>query len=193
MDELYKNSEDSEKQSINDLKTNKKLYKKLKNVKNRKENSDNIRKKIKSRFLKDLRNAVNQRLKSAGSEKLFKSLPQIFISNVSKNKNKDCINLTFEELFSKNFYEEENNKSPDLVNYFYNLSVIKYLEKNKEICENSNYNIFKNMKISEIFNEYLKSKEFEFQIADLKRQKESENYIKIFIIKASDFIDFYNN
>ena len=49
------------------------------------------------------------------------------------------------------------------------------------------------MKFTQIFNEYLKSKEFEIEIASLKREKENEKYIKDYIIKASDLIDFFSN
>ena len=69
----------------------KKIYKKRKNVPKRKDNSDNIRKKVKSRFLKVLKNAVNKKLKLAGSKMFFNFLPQTFVSNVSKDKNRDRI------------------------------------------------------------------------------------------------------
>ena len=168
---------------------------KIQNVQTRKENSDNIRKKIKSRFIKYLRTNVNERLTMAGSTKLFKLLPQIFVSNISKEKNKAYLNLTFKELFSKNFYEEEklNKNEINLGNYNHNLSVLDYLEKNDIISENSNYKYFKNMKLYEIFNEYLKSKEFENEIASLKMKKETDKYIKDYIIKASNLIDFFSN
>ena len=171
----------------------KKTCKKIQNVQKRKENSDNIRKKIKSRFLKVLKNTVNERLKAAGSQKLFKFLPQKFICNVSKEKNKAVLNLSFKELFSKNFCEDEKGNESDTINYSHNLSVLDYLEKNTEISENSNFNVFKDMKYYKIYNEYLKSKEFEMEIASLKKEKENDKYIKNYIIKASDLIDFFNN
>lgn len=171
----------------------KKSCKKIQNVQKRKENSDNIRKKIKSRFLKVLKNTVNERLKAAGSEKLFKFLPQKFICNVSKEKNKAVMNLSFKQLFSKNFCEDEKGNESDKINYKHNLSVLDYLEKNVEISENSNFNVFKDMKFYKIYNEYLKSKEFEMEIASLKNEKENDKYIKNYIIKASDLIDFFSN
>ena len=169
---------------------NRKKYSKVINVQKRKENSDNIRKKIKSRFLKVLKNKVNEKLKNAGSEKFFKFLPQKFISNISKEINKAVLNLSFQELFSKNFCEGEKENE---INFNHNQLVLKYLENNKEICEKSNYNNFKNMKFYEIYNEYLKSKEFEMEITSLKNEKETDKYIKDYIIKASDLIDFFSN
>ena len=100
------------------------------------------------------------------------------------------MNLSFKELFSTNFCE---GQKIDDFNYHHNLSVINYLEANKEISEKSNYKKFKDMKFYEIYNEYLKSKEFEMEIASLKQEKETDNYIKNYIIKASDLIDFFSN
>ena len=193
MKELSNNNSKEERDYTTINSGNKKKYKKIKNVQKRKENADNIRKKIKSRFLKVLRNTVNERLKIAGSKKFFKFLSQKFISNVSREKNKAALDLTFKEIFSKDFCEAEEKDQTEYINYKHNLEVLKYLEENKEISEISNFNIFKNMKYSQIYNEYLKSKEFEIEIASLKTEKENEKYIKDYIIKASDLIDFFTN
>ena len=168
----------------------KKVYKKRKNLPKRKDNSDNIRKKVKSRFLKVLKNAVNEKLKLAGSKKFFNFLPQTFVSNVSKDKNKDMFDSTFKDIFTKNFCEDKDGNQPDVKKYHHNLSVIEYLENNKEIAEKSNYNNFKNMKFYQIFFEYLKSKEFELEIVSLKMERENEKYIKEYIFKACNFIEF---
>jgi hypothetical protein len=168
----------------------KKVYKKRKNLPKRKDNSDNIRKKVKSRFLKVLKNAVNEKLRLAGSKKFFNFLPQTFVSNVSKDKNKDMFDSTFKDIFTKNFCEDKDGNQPDVKKYHHNLSVIEYLENNKEIAEKSNYNNFKNMKFYQIFYEYLKSKEFEFEIVSLKMERENEKYIKEYIFKACNFIEF---
>ncbi len=168
----------------------KKVYKKRKNIPKRKDNSDNIRKKVKYRFLKDINNVGNERLKLAGSKKFFNFLPQTFVSNVSKDKNKDMFDSTFKEIFTKNFCEDKDGNQPDVKKYHHNLSVIEYLEKNKEIAEKSNYNNFKNMKFYQIFYEYLKSKEFELEIVSLKMERENEKYIREYIFKACNFIEF---
>ena len=195
IDEVRENEANKMKKVANlKFKTQKKSNKKkLKNIIKRKENADNIRKKIKARFLKDLRNAVNKRLEIAGSYYFFKLLPQAFITNVSKEKNKSILDLTFKEIFSINFCEKGKENGPDLKKYQHNLAVINYLEKNNNIGDNSNFNSFKNMTFNQIFEEYLKSKEFEIEIASLKKEKESENYIKNYIIKASNLMQFFAN
>ena len=168
----------------------KKVYKKRKNIPKRKDNSDNIRKKVKSRFLKVLKNVVNEKLKLAGSKKFFFFFFQTFVSNVSKDKNKDMFDSTFKDIFTRNFCEDKDGNQPDVKKYHHNLSVIEYLEKNKEIAEKSNYNNFKNMKFYQIFYEYLKSKEFELEIVSLKMERENEKYIREYIFKACNFIEF---
>ena len=162
----------------------------LLNIRKRRENSDNIRKKIKSRFLKTLKNRINEILKLAGSEKFFSFLPQIFICNVSKEKNRGALDMTFKEVFTKNFYIGEKVNYSDLKKYYHNLSVIEYLENNKVISEKSNYNIFKNMIYKQIYDEYLNSKEFELEIEALQKT-ESEKYIKLYINKAINLTDFF--
>jgi hypothetical protein len=57
-------------------------------------------------------------LKIAKSEEYFDFLPQCFICNISKQKNKSIINMKFKELMSQKFFEEEEKKdkkkiSPD--------------------------------------------------------------------------------
>lgn len=190
IDEVLK----SQKNSNNNGKTSeteKKKTQKKKKLLKRKENTDNIRKKIKSRFLKNLKNTINLKLKQAGSTKFFSFLPQNFICDISKQKNKEVLNLSLKEIFSKNFCM--NKKDKDLKKYYHNISVLEYLEQNPDIVEKSNYNNFKKMKYHQIFKEYLKSKEFEMEIANLKLEKENDKYIRKYIIKANNFLDFYLN
>ena len=166
----------------------KNLNKKYK--KDRKNNSDNIRKKIKSRFLKYLRNIVNKRLYDAGSEMFFKILPQKFICNISKQQNRNVLNSTFKEVFSSNFFEEEIKEKCSIKKCNDNSSVLEYLENNEDIGEKSNYYYFKNMKYYEIFNEYLRSKEFETEIKRLEK-KEDDRYIEKYIKLAYNLINFF--
>ena len=177
---------------------NKKSRKKTKQKKKRKEKPDDIRKKIKSRFLKTIKNRVNQMLKIAKSEEYFDFLPQCFICNISKQKNKPIINMKFKKLMSQKFFEEEEKKdkkktSPDKKKYENNERVLKYLEKNEEICKKSNFNVIGNMTFEELFREYLKSEEFEKEIEKLKEEQNSDNYIIDYIIKAYNFINYFSN
>ena len=69
----------------------------------RKFKPDDIRKKIKARFHKTIKNAINEFLKFTGSEKFFDFLPQSFICNISREKNKEVLHLTYKELLRKDF------------------------------------------------------------------------------------------
>jgi hypothetical protein len=167
--------------------------KKKKNIETRKENTDNIRKKIKAHFIKRLIKEINEKLKIAGSKYIFKLLPQPFVCNVSKSENKDVLDLTFKEILLKNFCNRKKVKQADIDKYNYNLFVLNYLEKNQEICEKSNFNNIKNMKYSIIYNEYLSSKEFGLEITSLKQKNENDKYIKDYIIKARNLLQFFNS
>ena len=156
----------------------------------RKYNADNIRKKIKARFLKYLKNNINERLKRAGSKYFFTFLPQNFICNVGKNINRGALNLTLEEVFTKILYEKEKEINSALEKYNHNQKVLNYLKNNKIISESSNFHIFKDIKFYEIYYEYLKSNEFEIEINRLK-SKEDFEYIKLYIQLADNLINFF--
>ena len=113
--------------------------------------------------------------------------------------------MTFKELMSQKFFEEEEKKgknkikylqkktSPDKKKYDNNVRVLKYLENNEEICKKSNFNVIGNMTFKELFREYLKSEEFEKEIEKLKEEQNNDNYIIEYIIKAYNFINYFSN
>ena len=185
---------------------NKKYFKEenISSVNNKQENNektvneyirkDNLRKKIKSTFIKALVKSVNNRLKLAGTKKKFKSLSQKFIINVNRKKNKAILDLSFKEIFSKNLFggnEADDSAQKNLNN---NLSVLKYLKKNKIVREKSNYNSFKDMKFHEIFNEYLNSEEFEIVIKKLiKNPNVKDEYIIKYVIYSYNLIKFFSS
>ena len=170
----------------------------------RKNKPDNIRKKIKSRFLKILKNKINEKLKSAKSELFFENLPQCFISNISKNRNKFILDLTIKELLNKNFFEDDTSKdnsekafidkkrNPNKNKYEKNQKVLKYLESKSDIRKSSNFNVISRLTFREVFKEYLKSEEFEKDILELNNKNNSEKYIKDYVNKAYDFLDYFS-
>ena len=165
--------------------------------KKRKFNSDNIRKKIKSRFLKSLKNTLNQRLKSAGSKFYFNYLPINFVTNTTKIENRGILNMTLKEVYTKNFSENENNEI-NIHKMKDNILAILYLEKDEIISERCHYKYYKNMKYAEIYEEYLNSREFEEDIIKLKEEQkeleeeESKIYIEKYICIALNLNDFFN-
>ena len=124
-------------------------------------------------------------------KKKFNNLPQEFIININKRLNRGVLDLTFKELYSQNFCKNKINNNSSLQKYKDNQSVLKYLEKEKEISKKSKYDIFKDMKYYQIFDEYLRSEEFEKDIYELK-EKYNNKYIKNYIKIAFELNDFFN-
>ena len=162
---------------------------------NRKTYADLIRKKIKARFLKILKKTINNKLKLAGSKKFFNLLQQKFTSNTSREMNGEALDLTFKEIFSKNFCSSKGGCEDDanMKKYNANLSVLDYLEKNNDISKKSNYSKFKGMKYYKIFEEYLNSKEFEIEISCLRMEKGvDDKYIKKYIKLAYSLNNYFS-
>ena len=169
--------------------------KKKKNIFRRKQNSDNIRKKIKAKFLKALKDVINKNLKSAGSKFFFTFFPQSLVCKINKKFNKEIFDMELKDIFLTNFNYEKSgrNSKKNIAKYNHNLLVLNYLENNITISEKSNFNIIKNMKLSEIYKEYFSSEQFDMVISTLKKENENEKYIKNFIVKAKNFIEFFNS
>ena len=163
----------------------------------RKYKPDDIRKKIKARFHKSIKNIINENLRQAGSKYLFSFLPQIFISSIARDKNHQVLNLSYREIIQKDFIsnideKKYKNKNVDLAKYKNNLNVLEYLDQNPEICEKSGFDIISNMKYSDLLDEYFKSVEFEKAIKKLKEENEEEEYIREYIKKAKNYVNFFS-
>jgi hypothetical protein len=170
--------------------------KKKKQKKKRKFKPDDIRKKIKTRFHKTIKNIINENLKIAGSNQFFDFLPQSFISNISRDKNKNIMNLTYKQLLEKDFISEckidPHQLIVDKIKYERNLKVLKYLEQNPEISLNSGFHLMCKLSYADILNEYFLSEEFEKSIQKLKEENETEDYIREYINKAKTYVNFFS-
>ena len=176
-------------------KSKEKLSSKLRHK--RKYKPDDIRKKIKARFHKSIKNIINENLRQAGSKYLFSFLPQIFISSIARDKNHQVLNLSYREIIQKDFIsnideKKYKNKNVDLAKYKNNLNVLEYLDQNPEICEKSGFDIISNMKYSDLLDEYFKSAEFEKAVRKLHEENEEEEYIREYIKKAKNYVNFFS-
>ena len=165
-----------------------------KDKKTRKEMPDEIRKKIKSRFFKDLKKSVNKFFIVSDIEKKMEFLPQEFISNISKPENKSMLNKTLEQIILENLDDNSKNENNQNKNKN-NLDLLDFL---KEKVNKNNYKIKKiynifNTQIKELFHEYLKSNEFEESLKRLKEEGNYSEYIKDYIIKAEEFVNYFSN
>ena len=169
----------------------------------RKDKEDDIRKKFKSSFHKNLTNIINAKLKKVCPKYLFESLPQNFIIDVTKKTNYEVMDLTYEELFEYTYnqlinddknqkrkkYIEKRNKAAEK-KYEKNQKLLKYLSTNKKISEESEWEIIKKMKYIDLLKAYLNSNEFQ-NYFNKKFKKEQINYKKNFIYFASTFFEHF--
>ena len=165
---------------------------------------DNIRKKIKSRFFKAVKNRINQILKNSKSKYFFDLLPQCFIINITKKKNQPIMKMPFKNLLTYDFISEELREGNhntvfnrykrivDIKKYQNNLRVMEYLKNNQEIVKRSKFDIISNMTVNQMFNEYLKSDEFEKEVNKLEEEGDDINYIKDYISKAFGYVNYFH-
>ena len=150
----------------------------------RRENNDNIRKKIKRGFFnKGLIHKLNMILKNQNINSYFEIFQQHFVGDVTKRTNNQLMNMTLEEIFEKKELYQES----ELKNYEHNLNLVKSIE----IQENKEIKNILNKKLYLIFEEYINSKEFLIdEINRLKNKKMDNGYIQRYIYLTKHFIEF---
>ena len=150
----------------------------------RRENNDNIRKKIKRGFFnKGLIHKLNMILKNQNINSYFEIFQQHFVGNVTKRTNNQLMNMTLEEIFEKKELYQES----ELKTYKHNLNLVKSIE----IQENKEIKNILNKKIYLIFEEYINSKEFLIDEINRKKKKKMDNeYIQRYIYLTKHFIEF---
>ena len=177
----------------------------------RKNGPDNIRKKIKTNFSKQISKKLNDRLKEYNMPKLFK-FPQLIVTNVTKDTNKINLGLTLETMISEGDKEKEfinkkrKRKKKDNLELWE--IVVKYIKiKEKErILKNNKENIeylkknnireidkFLKMKMEEIYRDYLDSVDFQNSIEKLIKKGDYYGYIHKYIKAAEGFVDYYKD
>lgn len=177
------------------IETKKTLLRRKMHPKLRKFKPDDIRKKIKSSFHKVLNSKVNQILYASGAKIVFDCLPQCFICNISKEMNKNVMNMEYIKLLSTDFtkgMKEGKKKNIDYEKYRHNVDVIQYLFSNPDILNQSGFRYLAKRTYASIIEEYFNSEEFNNAVKKLK-DKESEIYIREYIIKAKHYVSFYSN
>jgi hypothetical protein len=155
---------------------------------------DNIKKKLKSSFHKNIIKIINNKIKKAYSDKnikenFFINLPQSFIRNVNISENSTKMEMKFGQLLI-NWDDEKNKKTK------------KFLDKNPDLSEKSNWNLIQNMTYKELLEAFFLSEEFEKSIIALKTKAEkskkkdkkvSSQYIENYINIALKYIDFFSS
>ena len=154
--------------------------------KKRRENLDNIVKKIKTGFLNTaLINKLNEKLKKIGSRLNLEKFPKNFVSVINHQRNNQLLNMTLKEIFVK----KELYQDKELEKYSKNLKVIE----NEDIKDNTELNRILNKKCSEVFEEYVHSEEFQVkEIERLREKKMTDDYIENYINVAKHYIEYFN-
>ena len=160
--------------------------KRYKVKRSRRENQDNIRKKIKRGFFNSaLIPKINMIIKKQGGKFFFEIFKQHFVSDVTKESNMELYNMTLEEIFKK----KELYHQTELNTYYYNLKIFN----SKEIQENKELKNILNIKLFKIFEEYINSKEFNIdEVNRLKNKNMEDLYIKRYIYLGKNFMKFIN-
>ena len=95
--------------------------KRYKIKRSRRENQDNIRKKIKRGFLNNALNPkINMIIKKQGGKFVFEIFKQHFVSDVTRKNNMELFDMTLEEIFMK----KELYNEIELNSYYYNFQII---------------------------------------------------------------------
>ena len=194
---------ESQRKIMSKMENKKIFYTLKKNVdKRRKEREDNIRKKIKSNFHKKIFKLINEKLKKAGAKLYFQSLPQYFISDITKKTNFDALEINYKDLFEYTHEKFINNKIANSKievmkrvsekKYRKNIETLNYLDNNLEISEKSGWSKIKSMKYIDLLEAYFNSKEFEESIEKLEK-KETKNYINDYIYYSLNYIEHFKS
>ena len=162
--------------------------KRFREKRRRRDNQDNMRKKIKRGFFNTaLIKKLNDKLPSIVSKKYFEKFPSHLVSDINQKRNREIFNMTLRDIFGKKeLYLCENKYRLD--NYLHNLKIVEM----KEIKENQEFQTILNKKICELYEEYINSEEFKIiEINRLKKKKMREDYITKYILLAKKLLGFF--
>ena len=157
--------------------------------KGRLESNDNIRTKLKRAFLNALIKLLNEKLRSIGSKKFLTKFPRVLTGDITKERNKDIVNMDLGEIFTnEKLYINKNENG--LKNFFHNSKIVQ----SKEIKENIKFKKYLNMTFRELYEEYICSNEFlKDEINHLKQKGMGDKYIIRYKFMAKGLIEFFDN
>jgi hypothetical protein len=176
----------------------------------RKNDKDNIRKKIKGQLHREINHIITENLKKSNCKiyiEDFCTFPQCFLTDVTHDFNRKFFEFTFEELIEKDFLSDlKQDKNPkkdkkqnyitiknEIEKYKNNKNILNYLNENPEINNISGFDKIKKMKYVDILKAYFLSGEFENSIINMIKQKEDNYYIEKYVNTALTYVDYYSN
>jgi hypothetical protein len=109
---------------------------------------------------------------------------------VAKSENKTRMTMTLRELILDESYKKvSNKKDKDSTSWDNNKKILDYLDTNKDCSEIKN---ILEMKLKDIYNEYLQSDEFQKSIQELVQDGRYYGYIHDYIEVAKNFVEYYS-
>ena len=155
----------------------------------RKYKPDSIRKKIKSRSLKKIKNILNSKIISAGGNTTFDYFPQVFVSNVKIDCNKKALLLSLRDLYMKDF----GGLPKDREKLRNNRNVIKYLDEHPLVKKKGGIDLLLLFPFKKILLDYFYSKEFNKDLEKLHNEGEDDEYVNKYKYLAYNWVEFYEN
>ena len=167
----------------------------------RKKDKDNIIKKILTHFLKDIELDLNKKLIS-NDIKDFKCQGLTGITNnLNNNIVGEILNKTLEELISSNLRknkkgnnEQIENKENENKKIMNTKNLLECLKKNENDDKKIKkiYNIFHDFSIKQLYELYLKSKEFQDSINEIGETEQDKIYMKNLIEIAENLVNDFS-
>lgn len=160
------------------------LFQKIgKNVEKRRKNmDDDIRKKIKTDFYKEIQKSLNEKLKYLNIKDSF-AFTKSMKEDVSLDKCHKNLRMSLKEMLVSPPKQKPND--------------LQILENNSKILKQKEINKLDkilNKKIEELYNDYLESQNFQKSIKKLKEKKDGNyEYINKYIEVAKKVIKYYNS
>ena len=157
---------------------------------------DNIRKKIKTHMSRVIILNFNEKLTPINIK--FFPFSQCEVTNVAIKENKKILNMTLKEMILNRPFdyinEKEGKKEKDIKKWEINKKNLEHLEdiKSKYIYKALDLENILNMKMKDIYKEYLSSDEFQKSIEELREEGYYFEYIQKYIQVAHKVIDYYN-
>lgn len=108
------------------------------------------------------------------------------------------MNLTYRQILTTDFsvFLNENQKQRrqiDQNKLKHNLKVVKFLDEHKDISDKAGFSAISKMTYKELFEQYFESQLFKASLEQLKREGESEKYIKLYMNKCKNYVKFFSS
>lgn len=187
--------EDEEKKKQEGILSNKKSKKGSKR-------NDHKLKRIKSNYCHHLIKCVNKKLKLNNIHHQFKKIPQCQVIDVAKRENKKVLNFTLKEFllykaFEKISHKKLKERDKEIEREIKREKAKRLWKENGQVLDilkvikNENVEEILNIKMKDIYKEYLSSYEFQKSIEELKAEEKNYDYIHDYLILAKNVLKYY--